>query len=246
MWKMTWNNSWKAEKIFWGMFFILGAVFILAAQMGFVEGVGFWSIFWTILLAAWLVKSIFKLEFMGIFLSLAFLGIVYAEPLGIQAITPWPILGAAVLLGIGFNMIFPKRHKSWFKKNKYGGYTIKSGDATVINDADDSETSCEVAFGATTKYINSDAFTSVRLETSFGEMKVYFDNAIMKNKDAYVFLDNSFGSTELYVPHTWTVINQLDSAFGGIAEKGRKEPDGVHSLYLRGDNSFGGVTVFYV
>ena len=40
--------------------------------------------------------------------SLAFLIIVNDELLGLEAITPWPVLGAALLGSLGLNLLFPK------------------------------------------------------------------------------------------------------------------------------------------
>lgn len=233
----------KKERIFWGVFLILGAIFIIAGKLGFMQSVSAWSLVWTILFAAALIKSLLHTNFVGIFLSLALLGIVYAEQLQIQAITPWPVLGAAVLLGIGCSMIFPK--KKW---NKYFHCNNMSfnGENKIINEADGSNCRCTVSFGSSVKYINSDAFETGEFETSFGGMKVYFDNAIMKGSEAHINIQNSFGGIDLYVPRTWKVINRVESCFGGVDEKGRCEWDGVHSLYMNGDNSFGGITIYYV
>ena len=43
--------------------------------------------------------------------SLAFAAILFDEALGIEAITPWPVLGAALLGTIGLNMIFNKNKR---------------------------------------------------------------------------------------------------------------------------------------
>ena len=91
----------KSSKVFWGVFLIAGAIFGLAAQMGFVQGIGGWSIFGAMLFAALFVKSLINRGFYGMFFSLAFIAIIFSEQLGIQAITPWPLLGAAFCLGLG-------------------------------------------------------------------------------------------------------------------------------------------------
>lgn len=195
------------------------------------------------------------MNFFGIFLSLAFFVIIYAEPLdtvipwpetfSLQAITPWPVLGAAVLLSVGCMLIFPKKNAENWHVDK-GVHFVENGEERIINEADESSCSCSVSFGNTIKYINSDAFESADFKVSFGGLKVFFDNAVMKGTEAYVFLDNKFGGTELYVPKEWTVINQVNNAFAGVDEKGRSCPDGAHNLYLRGSNNFGGITIIYI
>lgn len=231
----------KKERIFWGIYLILGAVFILAAKLGFMQGVGIWSLVWTLVFAAALIKSLIRLNFFGIFMSIALLAIVYAEPLQIQAITPWPVLGAGLLLGIGFSLIFPKKGKQYYVKR----YHHPDGER-IINEQDGSNCKCSVNFGSSIKYINSDAFERADLENNFGSLKVYFDNAIMKGTEAHVYIENNFGGVELYVPKTWAVNCKISNVFAGVDEKGHAQPDGVHTLYLHGDNSFAGVTVIYV
>lgn len=230
----------KKERIFWGIYLIMGAVFILAVKLGFMQGIGIWSLVFTLAFAAVLIKSLLKLNFFGIFLSLALLAIVYAEPLQIQAITPWPVLCAGLCLGIGFSLLFPKKYR------KNGSRHTQIGGDRIINEPDGDVCSCSVNFGASIKYINSNAFEQAHLDNNFGSLKVYFDNAIMKGTAAQVCIDNNFGSIELYVPKTWSVNSQITNNLAGVDEKGHAQPDGVHVLYLYGENSFGGVTVIYI
>lgn len=230
----------KKERIFWGIYLILGAVFILAVKLGFMQGIGIWSLVFTLAFAAVLIKSLLKLNFFGIFLSLALLAIVYAEPLQIQAITPWPVLCAGLCLGIGFSLLFPQKHR------KNGSRHTQIGGDRIINEPDGDVCSCSVNFGVSIKYINSNAFEQAHLDNNFGSLKVYFDNAIMKGTAAQVCIDNNFGSIELYVPKTWSVNSQITNNLAGVDEKGHAQPDGVHVLYLYGSNRFGGVTIIYI
>ena len=54
------------------------------------------------------IQNIIDLSWGGIFFPLAILAIIFEKPLGIEAITPWIVLIAALLLTIAFEMIFPK------------------------------------------------------------------------------------------------------------------------------------------
>lgn len=149
--------------------------------------------------------------------------------------------GSRTLLGIGFSLIFPRKGKQYYVKR----YHHPDGER-IINEQDGSNCKCSVSFGSSIKYINSDAFERADLENNFGSLKVYFDNAIMKGTEAHVYIENNFGGVELYVPKTWAVNCKISNAFAGVDEKGHAQPDGVHTLYLHGDNSFAGVTVIYV
>ncbi len=101
----------KKEKIFWGLFFIFGAAFIIFGRLGYLREVSVFSLMLTIFFAAMLIKSLMHLEYTGILFSIAFLCIIYAGPLGITAVTPWPVLGAALLGSIGCHLLFPSRKR---------------------------------------------------------------------------------------------------------------------------------------
>ena len=230
----------KKERIFWGLFLIFGAVFLIVSKLGLVEGIGFWTVIGTIFFGCILLSSLIKLRFTGIFFSLAFLGIIYDEQLGIQAVTPWPILGAALLLSIGFGIIFKKNTTKCWKKKKDTDYE------TIIDEEDGNRISFDTSFGASIKYVNTDDFQSASLDCSFGSMKVYFDNAMMQQPQATIYLDASFSGVELYIPKSWAMINKVHAAFGAVEEKNQNVPDGVHSVILTGECNFSGVTIIYV
>lgn len=228
----------KKERIFWGIFFIAGALFLIVNAVGLLGDIGIWSILLTVILGACLIKSIFHKSVTGILFSIAFLCIVYAEPLGIQALTPWPVLGAALLGSIGISFLYrPERH--------YDYHHFITGTETVET-ADDAQIHFNTSFGGSIKYINSDDFQNAKLSCSFGSMKVYFDNAVIKNEEAIIYIDVSFGGMELYIPKTWNVVNQVSSAFGGLDEKNRNTSTGTPTVRLVGKMSFSGVEIVYI
>ena len=76
----------KKERIFWGLFFIVAAIFLLVSRLGFLGDIGLWSLLLTVFFVACLVKSIAHKSVSGVLFAVAFLCIVYAKPLGIEAI----------------------------------------------------------------------------------------------------------------------------------------------------------------
>ena len=62
----------KRENIFWGLFFILAALFMLVGRLDFFEGLSFFKIFGTLLLVGWLGHSLSKRDYGGILFSIAF------------------------------------------------------------------------------------------------------------------------------------------------------------------------------
>lgn len=232
----------KGRTIFWGVLFLLGALALLVGRLGYLGDIGFWSIFFTIGLIGLLIEGIFNRSFGSILFSLAFLAIVYDEMLGIEAITPWPVLGAALLGTIGLNMLFPKKYKwKMVNRNKQ-----KTDEERVIESVDGEEVRFDVSFGDTVKYVTSKDLSKVRAESSFGNLIIYLDNAELKNNQATVKMDCSFGNISLHIPADWRVIQNMDTAFGTVKEHGHCNPAGINTLYVNGSVSFGSVEIHYI
>lgn len=237
----------RGNKIFWGVLFLLGAVAFLVNRLGFfgeIEGISFWSILFTIGLAAILISSLVKGSWGGILFSLAFIVIVNDELLGLEEITPWPVLGAAFLGTIGLNLLFPK-----FRRVK--SYKIMAGGRHVMGDTiSGDKVFYENAFGSAVKYVAGE-IAQVNLDNAFGSMEVYFSDAVLKNHTAYVNVDSAFGKVTLYIPRGWRVVSNAATAFaGGIennAEEGMGNPSSAEDiLYLSGDVAFGVLDVQYI
>lgn len=230
----------KKERIFWGIFFLGGAVALIVNKLGLLGGdLNLWTMLLTILLAAGLIKSVVYKSMSGILFSIAFLCIIYAKPLGITALTPWTVLGAALLGSIGCSILFhPKKNYGIYH---HGGEHFES-EETVEGELIELSNS----FASGVKYINSDDFKGANIDCSFGAMKVYFDNAIIQGGQAIVHLDVSFAGVELFVPKEWKVTNSADISFGGIDEKNRSVSTGTPVMRITGEVSFAGVTIIYI
>ncbi|MBE5882543.1 MAG: hypothetical protein E7289_09630 [Lachnospiraceae bacterium] len=232
----------KKDNLFWGLFLIAAAVLILVAKLGAFPEMSIMKIFWTLVFAVALVNSLANLAFPGVFFSLAFLGIIYDKELGITAITPWTILLVALLLSIGMSLIYtPKKKK---KKSKH--HEIDGNDFVVFDEEDSNQFDFSSSFVGSIKYVNSDNFESANIDAKFAGMKVYFDNAVIRNGHATVNLNVSFAGVELYVPKNWRIDNQMSASFGGVEEKNRNNGADGPILTLRGNVSLGGVTILYV
>lgn len=219
----------RFRKVFWGIMFIVGAMALLVIKLGYLEGIGFWSILFTLVLIGVLVDGILSKGFGKILFSLAFLVIIYDEYLALEAITPWPVLGAALLGTIGLNILFPRVVWKTWKTGKNFDEDILDGDTISFSNT----------FGETVKYLNGQEVSRVHVKNSFGELHVYFDGAILKNGMAEVYVDNSFGETVLYIPKEWNVVNEVKAIFGDAGEQGVRTPDGSGTLRVRGKVDFG-------
>lgn len=238
---------------FWGVFFVLAAGILITSQLGVLTvHIGFWTLLLAMFLVAALVESLMHISVGGIVFSLAFLAILFAKPLGIAQLAPWTILGAAVLLTIGLSMIFrPRwcwqgRFSDHHGENWHGGRHGWGRSVDTITDVNDSETVVDVNMSSSIRYLQSDNLKSVRINSSMGNAKVYFDDVVLSPEGAVAWVDNSFGGVELYVPKEWQVRIDLSTDFGTFGERGENAGSADQKLVVKGRTSFGSVVVFYI
>ena len=233
----------KNKNLVWGVFFIAAAVLLIfQKQFAFLQ-ISIWTIFLTVILGAVLVKSIRKLEWTGILFSLAFLAIVYADMLHIEHLTPWPVLGAALLGSIGLNLIFHKKPVSGIYVNDK---LMKKGEQFLQEDASEEFYKCESAFSTTVKYVNSSNLKGADLENSFGKMTVYFDNAILNEGNVRMNLENSFGEMHIIIPKEWNVEVRTEEAFGHVSYVGDCSHENGSYLKIFAETSFGSIVIHYI
>jgi len=232
----------NVKNIFWGVLFILGACTLIIGRLGYLDGLNFWSILISIGLVGVLIDGIADRGFGRILFSIAFLIIVHDELLGMEALTPWTVLGAAFLGMIGLNMIFPQKkilnhiHKDW--QGETNESVIKNDSGETLN--------YTASFGEAVKYVNTDSLRRANLKCSFGSLVVYFDNAFLKNNTADVVIENAFGSTVLYIPSDWKVVLNVNTTLGATEEKGHCNPSGTNTLHIHGTVSFGALEIKYI
>lgn len=230
--------------VFWGIVLVVGALAMLMNRLGYFQqdGLSFWSVFFSVCLAAMILDGLKKRSFGEIVFGLAFLIIVNDKLLGLEAITPWPVLLAACAVTGGLNMLFPgfRRHRHVFFR---GGKNPAEGKTTESREGD--AVSYENTFGGTVKYITGEIST-VNMSNSFGAMEVYFSDAVLKNSSAEVHISSSFGGVVLYIPSDWRVILNVESVFAGVEEEGHCNQAGEKVLYIDGQISFCGLEIKYL
>ncbi len=195
--------------------------------------------------AAVIIEGIAKVRVANVLFSLAFLVIIHDEWLGLEEITPWPVLGAALLLTIGIKLVFPKLGR----KNRVitvNGVPYHKGDFYNEETRTGNKISYENVFGESIKYVSGEV-KSVDIENVFGSMQVYFADAVPVNGKMKITVENAFGSIALYVPSGWkvTVITQ-ESVFGGVKQKGHGSADGETEVFIDAETAFGSIEVRYI
>lgn len=241
------QNKFSFNKLFWGMLFIAGAAYLLADRLGYwsqVRSVTVVGIFFTIFFIWMVLQGFYQKNFFLILFGISFIAIQYRHPLGIAVVTPWTLLSAALLASIGLTIIFPQ------KKRVYNGhmnnFEFADKGEKVFEEQDGEVLHYKSSFGECVRYINTDSLVNVQLENSFGEMKIFFDNAVIKNGVADVNISNSFGETTLYIPKTWNVENHVKCSFANLSFEGNQNTQGCPTLRIYGSITFGEVTVVFI
>ena len=109
----------KLGRAFWGIFFIACALFVVLNQMGiWTYRLGFWAAIGTVIFAISLLDGLINRRITESVFSVAFILMIFAEPLHITRLVPWTILLAAVLISIGLGIIFRNRFHTVVYANK--------------------------------------------------------------------------------------------------------------------------------
>lgn len=241
------NNRFTLNKLFWGLMFLIGAAALLLNRLHIwpvIFHISLFDIILTIFFIWLILEGLRHRNFFEILFGLAFIAIQYDDILHITAITPWTLLGATLLASIGLSIIFPKyqRHGG----NDFKGFQFADSGKKEFYEEDGEILYFKNSFGSSAKYVNTDALVNATFINSFGEMKIYFDNAIIKNGIADINLEVSFGSAILYVPKTWHVENHVKTSFGEIKEQNSSQSQGCPTLRIYGEVSFGDATIVYI
>ena len=235
------------NSLFWGLMLIAIACYLILCQLHIVTlAISITKIILGMIFVGTLINSISTKNFTGFFFSLAFLWIIFDSLLGLPAVSTKVILLIALLFSIGFSMIFPKnhhiekKHVDWDDPNKTGKHQ------TFFNEDTNETFYCCNRFGASAKYINTGNFQKATLESSFGELKVYFDSAKITAESAEICVNQSFGSTQLFIPKEWTIVSKASVFAGAIEERNKNCSIGTPVVYLTGEVKFGSVIITYV
>lgn len=243
----------NVKYILFGLFFIIVGASIICKALGVIpeiDNIAMLNILLALMMVPVFVEGIIHVIFSFIFFPIAIELIIFRVPLGLEAITPWPVLGAALFLSLGCSLLVPRNVK-WIKR-QWNGDTLmdryEGGENwTDENMADGmSDLKMNTRFAGSSKYINSEDFRNCEISCSFGGTKVYFDKAVIQGNSANIKLNAEFSGVELYIPKEWTVKNLLRCKMGGVEEKGeRNAAKSGKFVVLTGDTSFSGVTVYY-
>lgn len=234
------------RSLFWGVFFILSAVLVILNQLDILIGVSLVSLIVSLLMIPIIIKSLKHRSFAGVLFPLALVAIMFDSQLGIEKLTPWPILGVALFLSIGLSFIFPMT-KKW-QHHKFSSEYISTDDE--IFDAEEGNVvNVESRFSGATKYIKSTNLKRVNIDCHFSGVEVYLDSAQIDGDVLIVNMDVSYSGVELFIPVTWKVENQTDCMLAAVDEGSKRRHqlvDKEKRVILQGKIKLAGVDIKYV
>ena len=236
----------KRHSIFWGVIVIAGGVLLLLNALGIGSSFDLVPALGSLVLLAVSIASFAELNFVFGLLPLSVITFLWRDKIGIPDLQLWPILLAALLLGIGLSIIFGRFKKHKFEKcwegHSHGEFTTSES----ITSGDENEfVNIESTFGEATKYIRSSNLKKVSIESSFSTTKVYFDQCQLSPEGASIYVDCNFASVILYIPRTWNIDNQAHAAFGSVDGASMSSGDFV-KVTLIGEVHFGSVMINYI
>lgn len=229
----------KKKDISLALILILIAIYLIVSRLDIMPKIPVFTILFTVLFVYWAIRGFMRGHFFEGVVSLAIVGCINDDLLGIEAITPWTLMAAAVLVGIALDMIFRK-------KNVYSNNAKYSSSGHIENGVDGECVCIDNSLGEVSKYVNSDRFREAKIDNSFGTCNVFFNNAILGGNTAVIRVDNSFGCTNIYLPSTWRVNVAQDTAFAGIKFSGHgSDAQDAPCVDLKLDCSFGEICVIF-
>lgn len=242
------------KNIIWGLFFILIAAFVIVGSMGYFGDISVWTVVFAGFLAIWFVSGMLRLSWGNMLFPLAFAAIIFDKELGIENLTPWPVLAAALFGTIGLNMIFRKKHnhnhwtdhKHWDVDGEHGGNIYVNHQTVDETSVNDTTFESEVVFSSSVKYITSQNLQYGSIESVFSNTTIYLDNANLCEGRAVIKIESVFGKITLFVPKEWSVEQKMSKVFGGANERGRCVATGDNRLIIEGEMVFGNLEIVYV
>jgi len=240
----------KVSNIFWGVFFLLAATFVVINQLDGFINIGVGSIIAALLSLLFIVVCIADLRFTMLPVPFAVLYLVFQAPLDLPVIRTGTLILASVLASIGLTILFSrkKHQRAHFICGHYGKSKDR-GQKQAKEIDNDNNPSVSVNFGEISRSLRAENLETAHLDCNFGSLEIYFDQAVPAPDGAEVNINCKFGAVKLLVPKHWQVIDKINCSLGGVdIDKNffNTPAENAPKLTLTGNVSFSGIEVRYI
>ena len=208
------------------------AVVLVLDNMGinFGEGMSLWRIIGGVLLLAWLICEILRLKFAEIFFPIAFLIILFRDPLVTwfnldpeKLPDSWIVILAAALLSAGFHIIFDRKK-------------------TITINGHDVETNGRI--GKESLYVDANELSGYTIKDHLGAVELFLKNKENYSGNAVITICDNLGLVTIHLPKNWNVITQCSDNLGTISIPDH-EYSGEKSITLDVHDNLGKVEVTF-
>ena len=223
-----------------GLALIVFAVCLVMDRMVMFPGLPLIKIGAALLLAVIFLKSVRKVEFMGMVLSLGAAAWLFQDELGLQSVPGYIIIIAAILIGIGLSMIFGKKDYCQVHISDSGssnGASYSEGEGTF--DVDNN-------LGSKTEYVQVKNIRRGKIDNALGQLTVYLNGSTIDPEGAFIDIDNGLGNLAVFIPKEFRVKFNTDNGLGKINFHGECSRDESQPLVnVKLDNGLGSVEIYF-
>lgn len=222
----------KKNNITKGIVCILLAVIIFLAATGKLNitlfaGIPTNKLVWTIILAVLGIGSLISCSWEGVIIAGGILVKMYDTQLGFEISTPILII-IMILLIIACNSFFDRPDKKIMKQ------TVIDGKGSYIEKRNEDSDNGEILyyrnrFNGMTKYINSENLKEITVDSRFGGFELYLKDALVPSGQVVLDIRAKCSGIEIYIPHNWTVVNNMRTIMCGVEESPRCLEEGETS-----------------
>lgn len=230
----------KGKNAVKGIILLLLAASIILDALG-VIAVGVLRLALSVLMLYIFIKSIPSLNFYGILIPVSVVMILFDKALGIEKITPFPVLLCAILASVGLSFIFG--YAPFSKKTK----SIKNHGRVHENDGD-SHIVISGMMLSLAKYLSSENLERVTVDVKASNVELYFDKAKIKGDEAEVCIDIRCSNLCLYVPSDILVVDSIhDKSMSNVEFPNSPQlSENVKKLVLSGSAKMSNLEVVYI
>ncbi|MBS4749876.1 hypothetical protein KG091_02155 [Carnobacteriaceae bacterium zg-ZUI78] len=238
------------KKQLWGLGFLFLSVLVILHYFKVVPNIPLMLIIVTVFLLNWLIKSIMGRNLFGVFTSCVAGFLFYNHEFKFVDIPYWTVILSAVLAYVGITMIFEQyKPKKVYYHAKFQNESIIDGDDfEEVRDGMYDEKAHSVSrtsFSSSTKYVHTNNVDGMSFSCSFGESKVFFDDAKIRDSQAKIHVTVSFGEMTLFIPKNWQVINNV-TVFLGEVTQAQNILAYEKTLMIDGNVQFGELNIVYI
>ena len=233
------SQTW--ERVFWGIVFLAAAVLIIlyatGVNLGVVAEIPVIDLILGVILVAWIIARLVKVDIPGIFLPLGLLFCIFEDEIAVwtgkialadkaafvhgSLLNHWIVLLIVVLLTAGTALLLrPLRLK---RKQADGNCRVNHGSSSTV-------------------YIDCQSFTAQSVKNELGSTNVWFSNKENYAGGGVLTVQNELGATIIHVPKEWQIACNVSKDLGSVTVPGTGTPGGK-LLTITGHCDLGSVAV---